>query len=114
MLTHNDGNELGPCQETFYGLVDTAFATLAASPVCGPKYDACVRDYDCSREMRGAIGATMWDVSKLHFEEAGWGARGVCSKTRQFQDLYECANSDAVVLAEQYQQVLGRAFALQI
>ena len=76
----------GSCAVTFSAGVEQAIAAIAAHPVCGPKFNACVRSgFDCRQTIGEGIGAMGYGPSRIMFEST------VCEKPVEYQELLECA-----------------------
>jgi hypothetical protein len=81
------GSQGSPCRVTFRQLVENRMETVAADPTCGPIYEVCMNDAECTEDLREAWGSTLVDSAETRFEA------GICRKSREFLLLYECADN---------------------
>lgn len=81
------GSQGSPCRVAFRQLVENVMDTVAADPTCGPLYEACMDDAECTDDLQEAWGSTLVDSAETRFE-----AR-ICRKSREFLRLYECADN---------------------
>jgi hypothetical protein len=75
----------GPCRVKFNELVEDGMDQVAAVPDCAPKLDACRQDSQCRDEVMLAWRNTLYPAAQVVFESR------ICSTSRQFRELYECA-----------------------
>ena len=85
-MVDDDPERPGPCFVTRKRMIKTSMRNLSQSKTCGPKHRACLRKFECRLELEDAIGRQLNQAAKINFEG------GLCQKTRELQDLYECAS----------------------
>eukprot|EP01052_Picozoa_sp_SAG31_P004309 SAG31_NODE_177_length_21310_cov_8.894064_13_plen_1219_part_00 len=77
-----------PCRMTFTQMIATGMETVAADQTCGPLYQTCVADEQCQGEI-----ASAWRSTLNHAAETMFETNRICSMSRQFRQLYECADN---------------------
>ena len=90
-----DEDSPGPCMATFRGHVREVVAAIAQGP-CELAYNNCVGGQNqgwCTANLRDAIGSLQSEYARESFEAK------MCSKSRDFQWLYQCVRENGVEAA---------------